>query len=129
MYTTKFEPYKLRRELRREGTVWNAARKPVNDYGEPTGIPVIYGNITALYHEENSSVELVQLDTTIVRTEKTPMLLCLFSDYERLSPQVGDIFTCAENGKRYTFNGAVDIMNWGIAADITLEVVDTGAET
>ena len=117
MINTQFEAYKIKRELKRSGIDYEFKRSGVNDFGEPVGEPIVVGTIRGLYHEQNSSVQVTTGDTTQVRTKKIPMILCL---YEVL--QVGDELKI--NNKTLKVTGVVNIQEWNIIADISLEVVD-----
>lgn len=122
MINTQFEAYKIKRELKRSGIDYEFKRSGVNDFGEPAGEPTVVGTIRGLYHEQNSSVQVTAGDTTQVRTKKIPMILCLYEDAARLVLQVGDKLTI--NNKTFKVTGVVNIQEWNIIADISLEVVD-----
>lgn len=118
----KFEAYKLERELKRSGDSIEFFRPGVNDYGEPSEEGKSLGSILCLYHEQNSYVQLTTGETTQTRTEKIPMMLCLYRSYEELELKLGDY--CLINSKKYVVTGVTDIQNWNIIADISLEIVD-----
>lgn len=122
MINTQFEAYKIKRELKRSGIDYEFKRSGVNDFGEPVGEPTAVGTIRGLYHEQNSSVQVTTGDTTQVRTKKIPMILCLYEDAARLVLQVGDELKI--NNKTLKVTGVVNIQEWNIIADISLEVVD-----
>ena len=122
MINTQFEAYKIKRELKRSGIDYEFKRSGVNDFGEPVGEPTVVGTIRGLYHEQNSSVQVTTGDTTQVRTKKIPMILCLYEDAASLVLQVGDELKI--NNKTLTVTGVVNIQEWNIIADISLEVVD-----
>lgn len=122
MINTQFEAYKIKRELKRSGIDYEFKRSVVNDFGEPVGEPIVVGTIRGLYHEQNSSVQVTTGDTTQVRTKKIPMILCLYEDAASLVLQVGDELKI--NNKTLKFTGVVNIQEWNIIADISLEVVD-----
>ena len=122
MINTQFEAYKIKRELKRSGIDYEFKRSGVNDFGEPVGEPTAVGTIRGLYHEQNSSVQVTTGDTTQVRTKKIPMILCLYEDTARLVLQVGDELKI--NNKTLKVTGVVNIQEWNIIADISLEVVD-----
>lgn len=122
MINTQFEAYKIKRELKRSGIDYEFKRSGVNDFGEPVGEPTVVGTIRGLYHEQNSSVQVTTGDTTQVRTKKIPMILCLYEDAASLVLQVGDELKI--NSKTLKVTGAVNIQEWNIIADISLEVVD-----
>ena len=122
MINTQFEAYKIKRELKRSGIDYEFKRSGVNDFGEPVGEPTVVGTIRGLYHEQNSSVQVTTGDTTQVRTKKIPMILCLYEDAASLVLQVGDELKI--NNKILKVTGVVNIQEWNIIADISLEVVD-----
>lgn len=122
MINTRFEAYKIKRELKRSGIDYKFKRSGVNDFGEPVGEPTVVGTIRGLYHEQNSSVQVTTGDTTQVRTKKIPMILCLYEDAASLVLQVGDELKI--NNKTLKVTGVVNIQEWNIIADISLEVVD-----
>lgn len=127
MINTQFEAYKIKRELKRSGIDYEFKRSGVNDFGEPVGEPIVVGTIRGLYHEQNSSVQVTTGDTTQVRTKKIPMILCLYEDTARLALVVGDTVTI--NAKTFKVTGVVNIQEWNIISDISLEVVDSGIPT
>ena len=122
MINTQFEAYKIKRELKRSGIDYEFKRSGVNDFGEPVGEPVAVGTIRGLYHEQNSNVQITTGDTTQVRTKKIPMILCLYEDAASLVLHVGDELKI--NNKTFKVTGVVNIQEWNIIADISLEVVD-----
>lgn len=124
MINTQFEAYKIKRELKRSGIDYEFKRSDVNDFGEPVGEPIVVGTIRGLYHEQNSSVQVKTGDTTQVRTKKIPMILCLYEDTACLALEVGDTVTI--NAKTFKVTGVVNIQEWNLISDISLEVVDSG---
>lgn len=122
MINTKFEAYKLRRELKRVGTEYEFKRAKLNNFKEPTNESVLAGKLTGLYHEQNSHVSITTSDATQTRTKKVPMILCLYEDAKTL--KLGD--TVKINSKELKVTGIVNIQEWNIIADISLEVVDDG---
>lgn len=124
MINTTFEAYKIKRELKRSGIELEFKRAKLNDFKEPTKDSTLVGKLTCLYHEQNSTVKITTGDTTQVRTKKIPMLLCLYEDVDKLKLQVGDLVKI--NSKTYKVTGVVNIQEWNIIADISLEVTDIG---
>lgn len=127
MINTQFEAYKIKRELKRSGTDYEFKRSGLNDFGEPNNELVTVGTIKGLYHEQNSNVQITTGDTTQVRTKKIPMILCLYDDAASLVLQVGDQLEI--NGKTLKVTGVVNVQEWSIIADISLEVVDNVVQT
>lgn len=129
MINKQFEAYKIRREIKRSGDTYKFQRHIENEFGEPIigiiGMDDDVCNIQGLYHEENSNVQITTGDTTQVRTKKIPMVLC---EWEKVADKllVGD-FTII-NRKVFKVTGVVNIQEWSIVADISLEVVDNGIQ-
>ena len=123
----EFEAYKIKRELKRSGIEYQFKRKGMNDFGEPTDEFEEVGKFKGLYHEENSNIQITTNDTTQVRTKKIPMILCLYEDAALAALKVGDVVKI--NSKTFKVTGVVNIQEWSIIADISLEVVDNGVQT
>ena len=126
MINTKFEAYKLKRELKRSGTNYEVKRFGKNEFGEPADDIDIIGIVKGLYHEQNSNIQVTTGDTTQVRTKKIPMILCLHDDVTALKLAVGDFIII--NGKTFKVTGVVNILEWNIISDISLEVFDDGSK-
>lgn len=124
MVNTKFEAYKVRRELKRIGKEYEFKRAKLNDFKEPTKDSVVAGKLTGLYHEQNSNVSITTGDTTQTRTKKVPMILCLYEDATFL--KIGDKVKI--NSKMFKVTGVTNIQEWNIIADISLEVIDNGIQ-
>ena len=126
MINTRFEAYKLKRELKRSGIDYEFRRLGANDFGEPDDEPTVVGSLKGLYHEQNSNIEITTGDTTRVRTKKIPMILCLFDDAASLALKIDDFLFI--NKKKFKVTGIVNIQEWNIISDISLEVVDDGVQ-
>lgn len=133
MINTKFEAYKLKRELKRSGKTYKIGRYGVNDYGEPIKSSInstsCVGKFRGLYHEQNGYIQKSTTDTTQVISKKIPMIMCLYEDIDNLNLKVDDfiqIGECCENidFSEYRIVGITNIQNWGIIADISLEPVE-----
>lgn len=137
MVNKDFEAYKLKRELKRSGIDYEFKRKGMNEFGEPSDEPVPIGVIRGLYHEENSNIQITTGDTTRIRTKKIPMILCLYEDATSLGSDNEPALDEKEfglkvddqvviNGKTFKVTGIVNIQEWSIIGDISLEVIDDG---
>lgn len=127
MINTKFEAYKIKRELKRSGIDYEFKRTVKDKFGEPTNDePKIVGTLRGLYHEQNSSIQIVTGDTTQSRTKKIPMILCLYEDTASLRLQIGDIVKI--NAKTFKVTGVTNIQEWNLISDISLEVIDSGIQ-
>lgn len=124
MINTKFEAYKIAREIKRSGSEFVFKRKFENKFGEPLEEEEKVGILKGLYHEQNSNIQIQTGEVVQYRTKKIPMILCLYEDYKKLHLEPLD-YVCI-NGAVYKVSGAVDIQNWNVAVDISLEVVDDG---
>ena len=133
MINTKFELYKLRRELKRNGKDYTFRRRKLNQFNEPTGELEDVLTIRCLYHEVSSFKTTSTGDSSTTVTEKQPMLLCAVEDVKGSSLEEGDFIEVNDSvygdKKVLRFVGIVDIQNYGIIADISLEVVDDGFES
>lgn len=120
MVNNKFETYKLRRELKRIGKEYEFKRPKLNQFKEPTNEHEQIGKFVGLYHEQNSHISVSTGETTQTRSKKIPSILCLFEDAKFL--KVGDITEI--NSKTFRVTGVINIQEWNIIADVSLEVVD-----
>lgn len=130
MINTKFEAYKLKRELKRSGKVYKIERYGVNEYGEPVkNATSKVGEFKGLYHEQNGYMQMSTTDTTQVISKKIPMIMCLYEDVNNLNLKVDDFIQIGEccgniDFSEYRITGVTNIQNWGIIADISLEPVE-----
>lgn len=124
MINTRFEAYKIRRELKRSGIDLVFERPVLNAFKEPTKETAPLGTLRCLYHEQNGYIKITTGDTTQTRTKKTPMLLCLYEDADALKLQVDDQVKI--NSKTFKVTDVMNVQEWNIVADISLEVVDVG---
>lgn len=133
MINTKFELYKFRRELKRNGKDYTFQRRKLNQFNEPTGDLEDVLTIRCLYHEVSSFKTTSTGDSSITVTEKQPMLLCAVEDVKNGGLEIGDFIEVNDSvygdKKVLRFVGVVDIQNYGIIADISLEVVEDGFES
>lgn len=133
MINTKFEAYKLKRELKRSGKTYKIERYGVNEYGEPIKDSInstsCVGKFRGLYHEQNGYIQKSMMDTTQVISKKIPMIMCLYEDVDNLNLKVDDFIQIGEccgniDFSEYRITGITNIQNWGIIADISLEPVE-----
>ena len=130
MINTRFELYKLKRELRRSGSDFVFYRRMKNEFGAPVGERVRVLKVRGLYHETNSYKTITTSDGSVTVTEKSPMLLCTVESLKDSNLSIGDFVDVSDNvfgdKKTMKFVGVIDILDFGIIADISLEVVDDG---
>lgn len=125
MINTKFEVYKIKRELKKSGKSFVVCVDNKNAFGSPVdGEPKVIGTFTGIYHEENGYISVSTGETTQTRSKKTPMILCLWEDISVLNFEAGTFIMI--NNKKYNITGIVNIQNWSLIADVSLELVDNG---
>lgn len=133
MINTKFEAYKLKRELKRSGKTYKIGRYAVNEYGEPIKGSInstsCVGKFRGLYHEQNGYIQKSMMDTTQIISKKIPMIMCLYEDINKLNLKVDDFIQIGDSDKsidfsEYRITGITNIQNWGIVADISLEPIE-----
>ncbi len=122
MINTKFEAYKIRRELKKVGKEYTFKRAKKNAFKEPTNEDDVVIKLIGLYHEQNGNISMMTGETTQTRTKKIPTILCLYEDAKPL--KVEDIVEI--NSKKFKITGIVNIQEWNIITDISLEVTDNG---
>lgn len=124
----------MEREIKRQGQIFTFYRDKKNDYGGSTGEYEKVCDVQGLYHEYNT-FGLYQTayvrDGVRQRQEKQPMVMCLMEEARDKGIQMGDfIFVSNEvitgATEKYAVTGINDICDWGIIADISLEVIDDG---
>ena len=124
MINKQFEVYKIKRELKRSGIEYELKRPEKNEFKEPTGVLVSVGKFLGLYHEQNGYVKLTAKDASQIRSKKVPMILCLYEDIASFSIEVEDVVII--NKKTFKVTGVVNIQEWNLIADISLEAIDVG---
>ena len=124
---SSFEMYKLKRLLKRNGNEYEIIRAGTNPFGEPdASYQETIGTINGLYHEESVDIQVVTGDTTQTRTKKSPMILCTYEDAAYVDLKINDLIVI--NEKTFKVTGVVNIQEWSIIADISLEVIDDGVQ-
>lgn len=117
------------REIKRSGKRHEFYRICRNEFGEATDCQQLVGSLCGIYHEINNHVFIETKDTTQTRNArigfaKQPAILCLMSDVNDIGLKDGDLILL--NCKRFSITGVVNIQEWNIIADISLEAVDDG---
>lgn len=118
MKAPKFELNKISRLIRVQGLEYTFSRDKLDDYKEPTGA-VSATTIRGVFHQTTQHISVVGADAASVQSKQSPFILVLYSDAKDI--QQGDYTVI--NGVKYLVNGLVDIGNWNIAIDISLEAV------
>lgn len=124
----EFEAYKIAREIKKNGVQNVFYRNSVNEFGEPVEnaeTRLTVGTLKSLYHEQSGYVQVAVADGVQYRTKKLPMLMSLYEDIKYLNLKVGDY--CVINGRKYTIINILNLYNWDILCDLSLEVFDNGS--
>ena len=119
---TRFEAYKIQRELKRSGIEFEFERLGKNEFGESNEEVTKSFKIKGLYHEQNGYITITKREAAKTRTKKTPMILCLYEDVVKSGLQIGD--RVRMNNKTFKVNGIVNVQEWNIISDISLEFID-----
>ena len=125
MINTKFEVYKIQREIKRSGIEIEFFRPSKNDYEEKDySVLTAIGSLKGLYHEVISKISLESGETTQYRTVKEPAFLTLWKDVAPLELRTGDVAQI--NGKEFLVIKVENIQEWNLIADVHMEVQDIG---
>lgn len=117
MKTPLFIKNKVNRILKSRGMDYTFTRMTVDAYKQPTEGSRV--TIRGLYHEQNSFISVAGSDSASVQRKKSPMILTLLDDSVKSLNQ-GDKITI--ESVNYTVSGVLDIQNYGVVADISLEM-------
>lgn len=126
MINKKFEAYKLKRELKKSGETFEFFRDKMNEFGEPIDLDnkESVGSLIGLYHEQSSTIQVTTGDVAQTRSKKIPSILCLHEDVKNLDLNMND--KVYFNNHDYRVLGIVNVQEWNIIDDISLEVFDYG---
>lgn len=120
MKASNFLLHRLQVQLNMRGVEYVFSRQALDKFGQPLDDTQEEIKLKGIYHESNGYIQSTGSDATIIRTEKSPMILCLFDDGDKIKQ--GDMIAIA--GKTFRVSGVLNIQNYSIAADISLEEVD-----
>lgn len=140
MINRKFELYKIKREIKRNGIPFVYWRFPKNQFGEvdKEKEPIYLCTIKGMYHEftahmTDTFIILSGTETATTRTKKTPQSLCEYDDVlftnkdgESDFIKIGDYVYYNYRVMRVT--GLQNIMEWNTLVDISFEEVDDGTD-
>lgn len=140
MVNRRFELYKLKREIKRNGIPFTYWRFPENQFGEidKEQEPIFLCTIKGMYHEftahmTDTYVILTGTETATTRTKKTPQSLCEYDnilfknkDNQDDSIKVGDYVYY--NNRVMRVSGLQNIMEWNLFVDVSFEEVDDGTD-
>lgn len=113
----KFLEHRVRRLVCSKGKSYTFMTMGLDNYKQ--SIPEGSVTIEGLYHEQNSYISALVSDAAVTQRKKTPMILALMTQ-EVMSLKTGD--KTLINGVSYKISGILDIQNYGVVADISLEM-------
>lgn len=119
MKASNFLLHRLQVQLNMRGIEYVFSRQALDKFGQPLEDVQEQVKLKGIYHESNGYIQTTGSDATITRTKKSPMILCLFADGDKIKQ--GDRIVI--NEKTYKVSGVLDVQNYHIAADISLEEV------
>ena len=118
MKSPHFLEHKVKRILDEHGKSYTFTLSEIDQYNQPTEGSVKI-SVIGLYHEQNSFISLSNSDAASVQRKKSPMILTLLDEQVKLLKQ-GD--SVVINSTKYKISGILDIQNYGVIADISLEM-------
>lgn len=113
----KFMKHQVKNEIARSGQEYQFKRKKENKYYQIVGeedIAIVKG----IYHETNGYISLLKADASMVQSKKVPTILTLKEN--AIGIEQGDYTEIA--GNKYKVTGVLDVQNYGIVVDISLEM-------
>lgn len=140
MVNKKFELYKMKREIKRQGIAFTFWRCKENEFGEKDVDvePQYLCTIKGLYHEftahmTDTYILVTGTELSDSRKKKTPQCLCEYDDvvFENKEQQsdsikIGDFVYY--NNRVMKVVGLQNIMEWNMLVDISFEEVDDGTD-
>ena len=118
MNTPLFLTQKLAQQLRIRGKSYIFKRYKRDKFHQKTDVEEFSIPIIGIYHEGNSYISNKETEGTVSRTRKLPTIL---TDSTAVLIEKEDEVSI--NGRMYRVTGVLDIQNYGIAYDVSLEEV------
>lgn len=109
--------HQVKNEIARSGQEYQFKRKKENEYHQIVGeedVAIVKG----IYHETNGYISLSKADASMIQSKKVPTILTLKENAAGI--EQGDYTEIA--GNKYKVTGILDIQNYGIVVDISLEM-------
>ena len=109
--------HQIKNEIARSGQEYQFKRKKENKYHQIVGEEDI-AIVNGIYHETNGYISLLKADASMVQSKKVPTILTLKEN--AIGIEQGDYTEIA--GNKYKVTGVLDVQNYGIVVDISLEM-------
>lgn len=113
-----FEKHKLLRFIKSQGRSYTFIGFGKNQFGEPTGESKTV-EISGVYHESQGYVTNTATDGSNIKSKPNSLIMCLKEDSLSLER---DMSTTIQD-KEYKIVDLRDVNNFGVACDISLELV------
>lgn len=119
----RFEQAKIQRLLKTNGEYFEFKRNRLDKFKQQINeTEKETYNILGVYHETQGYVSMQINEASMTRAKKQPMVLTTFEEAKEIN--LSDILKY--NGKRYKVINVRDVLENGVFADISMEVVDDG---
>ena len=114
-----FEKHKLNVLLKRQGEKFIFEVKSKNEFGEDDDNSSSY-EVKGIYHESSSFVERTTSDAAQIRKKKQPMILCSYSDYDKIV--IGSKLKIDDKEYEVVEKNDISLMN--VYCDVSLELIN-----
>lgn len=113
-----FERHKLLRFIKSQGRLYSFESFDKNQFGEPQGNSRIV-KVNGVYHESQGYVTSTAKDGSNIKSKPSSLIMCLKEDSLSLERGMSTII----QDKEYRIVDLRDVNNFGVACDISLELV------
>ena len=114
--------FKIKREIKTHGTIYEIYKDILDEYGQPTGENEEVCKVEGLYHTTNEFVTRNSTYATTTHSQQKPMLLIQYKDVNIYN--IVPFLFLLINGKRYNIISVNDILAANAVCDLSLEVVE-----
>ena len=119
MQVPNFLLHRIEIDIKFHGVDYTFLKYGKDKFGQPSEQPTEQIVLKGIYHESNSYIKTTGSEASEISTKKNPMILCLFEYGNKV--QQGDFVYI--RGDKYKVSGVLDIQNYSVVADISLEEV------
>lgn len=113
-----FERHKLTRFIKTHGRAYTFTSHGKNEFDEPSDETTSV-EVSGVFHETHEYISQSSSDAGTVVSKLSSWVMCLLEDTENL--QKGMVVTIG--GKDYKLVGFRDVQNFGVACDLSLELI------
>ena len=113
-----FERHKLTRFIKTHGRAYTFTSQGKNEFDEPSDETTSV-EVRGVFHENHEYISQSPSDAGTVVSKLSSWVMCLLEDTQNL--QKGMVVTIG--GKDYKLVGFRDVQNFGVACDLSLELI------